>query len=99
MQQKVKQKIGQIYTMRGKKQENISEVLAGDIAAVAKLQYTSTNDTLADKERPIILKGVDFPKPVLSLAAHPKAKGDEEKISTGLSSLQKKTKLLRLQGQ
>jgi elongation factor G len=86
------EKFGQIYTMRGKKQENLSEVSAGDIAAVAKLQYTSTNDTLADKERPIILRGVDFPKPVLSLAAQPKAKGDEEKISTGLSKLTEEDK-------
>jgi elongation factor G len=86
------EKLGQIYTMRGKKQINLSQVSAGDIAAVAKLQYTSTNDTLADKEHPILLKGIDFPKPVLTLSAHPKSKGDEEKISTGLSKLTEEDK-------
>jgi elongation factor G len=81
------EKFGQIYVMKGKKQENVSEVAAGDIAAVAKLQNTSTNDTLCDKDNPIILKPIDFPKPVLSLAAQPKASGDEDKISSGLSKL------------
>lgn len=86
------EKLGQIYVMRGKKQENVSEVAAGDIAAVAKLQYTSTNDTLAEKEHSILLKEIDFPKPVLSLAAQPKAKGDEEKISAGLTRLMEEDK-------
>ena len=56
------EKFGQIYVMKGKKQENVSEVAAGDIAAVAKLQNTSTNDTLCDKDNPIILKSIDFPE-------------------------------------
>ena len=79
------EKSGQIYILKGKKQESVDEVVAGDIAAVAKLQHTSTNDTLCDSEKPIILKQIDFPKPVLTLAAEPKSKGDEDKISTGLS--------------
>ncbi|MDD4569165.1 MAG: elongation factor G [Tepidanaerobacteraceae bacterium] len=86
------EKFGQVYIMKGKKQENVTEVLAGDIAAVAKLQNTSTNDTLAEKENPILLKPIDFPKPVLSLAAQPKASGDEEKISSGLSRLMEEDK-------
>ncbi|MDI3481034.1 MAG: elongation factor [Tepidanaerobacteraceae bacterium] len=81
------EKIGQLYAMKGKKQENLSEVVAGDIAAVAKLQYTSTNDTLTDSDHPVILSGIEFPKPVLSMAVHPKSQGDEEKISAGLSRL------------
>ncbi len=86
------EKLGQIYILKGKKQENVTEVFAGDIAAVAKLQHTTTNDTLADKDKPIILKPVDFPKPVLSLAAQPKASGDEDKISSGLSRLMEEDK-------
>lgn len=81
------EKIGQLYVMKGKKQENVAEVVAGDIAAVAKLQYTSTNDTLTDKDHPVMLSGIEFPKPVLSLAVEPKSKGDEEKISAGLTRL------------
>ncbi len=86
------EKFGQIYALKGKKQENITEVLAGDIAAVAKLQYTTTNDTLADKENPILLKPIDFPKPVLTLAAQPKSSGDEDKISSGLARLMEEDK-------
>ncbi|WP_213974079.1 elongation factor G [Tepidanaerobacter acetatoxydans] len=86
------EKFGQIYALKGKKQENITEVLAGDIAAVAKLQYTTTNDTLADKENPILLKPIDFSKPVLTLAAQPKSSGDEDKISSGLARLMEEDK-------
>jgi len=89
---KESEKLGQLYIMKGKKQENVTEVVAGDIAAVAKLQHTSTNDTLAEKDHPIELKGIEFPKPVLSMAAQPKAKGDEEKISAGLSRLMEEDK-------
>ncbi|MCL6594299.1 MAG: 23S rRNA (uracil(1939)-C(5))-methyltransferase RlmD, partial [Alicyclobacillus sp.] len=81
------EKIGQLYVMRGKKQDNVSEVVAGDIAAVAKLQYTSTNDTLTEKDHPVMLSGIEFPKPVLSMAVQPKSQGDEEKISAGLTRL------------
>ncbi|MDN5300855.1 MAG: elongation factor [Thermoanaerobacteraceae bacterium] len=81
------EKIGQLYIMKGKKQENVAEVVAGDIAAVAKLQYTSTNDTLTDKDHPVVLSGIDFPRPVLSMAVQPKSQGDEEKISAGLTRL------------
>lgn len=83
----VAEKIGHLYFMRGKKQENAQLAVAGDIAAVAKLQSTFTNDTLCDKDHPILLEEIDFPKPVISFAAEPKSKGDEEKISSGLSRL------------
>jgi len=86
------EKFGQVYVMKGKKQENVTEVFAGDIAAVAKLQNTTTNDTLAAKENPVLLKPIDFPKPVLSLAAAPKSSGDEDKISSGLARLMEEDK-------
>lgn len=81
------EKVGQVYFMRGKKQINTDKVVAGDIGAVAKLQVTSTGDTLCDGAHPIILEGIDFPEPCISLAVEPKSKGDEEKISSGLSKL------------
>jgi len=86
------EKFGQIYVLKGKKQENVTEVFAGDIAAVAKLQNTSTNDTLASKENPVLLKPIEFPKPVLTLAAVPKSAGDEDKISSGLTRLMEEDK-------
>jgi len=82
------EKSSQLFMLRGKKQIPVDKVIAGDIGAVAKLQYTSTNDTLSDPSRPVILDKIEFPEPTLSLAIEPKSKGDEEKISAGLSKLQ-----------
>lgn len=83
----VAEKIGHLYFMKGKKQESVQIAAAGDIVAVAKLQNTYTNDTLCDKDHPILLKEIDFPKPVISFAVEPKSKGDEERISSGLARL------------
>ncbi|TYP48162.1 elongation factor G [Thermosediminibacter litoriperuensis] len=83
----VAEKIGHIYFMRGRKQENAEAAVAGDIVAVAKLQNTYTNDTLCDKDHPILLNTIDFPEPVISFAVEPKSKGDEDKISSGLARL------------
>ncbi|MDI3533744.1 MAG: elongation factor [Thermosediminibacterales bacterium] len=81
------EKIGQLYVINGKKQEAVDQVLPGDLAAVAKLQYTTTGDTLCNKDSKIVLKPIQFPKPSIALAVEPKAKGDEEKISVGLARL------------
>jgi len=81
------EKLVQMFIPRGKGQESVTEAGPGDIIAVAKLQATHTNDTLSDAAHPIIYEGVNFPRPVFSVAVHPKAKGDEEKIGTGLNRL------------
>jgi elongation factor G len=81
------EKVGQIYLMRGKKQVPVDAINAGDIGAIAKLQYTVTGDTLCDPAHPVKLKGIDFPAPVISKAVEPKSKGDEDKISMGLHRL------------
>lgn len=81
------EKIGQVYLILGKKQIPVDQVQAGDLAAVAKLQYTTTGDTLCDKDNPIVMKPIQFPKPTIYLAVEPKSKGDEEKISSGLARL------------
>ena len=81
------EKIGKLYMLSGKKQEEVKKVKAGDIGCVAKLEKTKTGDTLCDKGKNIILTGIEFPTPVLSMAVAPKTKGDEEKIISGLSKL------------
>lgn len=83
----ITEKIGHLYILRGKKQIEVSSLSAGDIGAVAKLSETSTGDTLCSKQEPIILEGIEFPEPNLSLAIVPKTKGDEEKIYAGLQKL------------
>ena len=81
------EKIGNLFLLRGKSQIAVENVVAGDIAAVAKLQYASTGDTLCDKNKPIKFERIVFPQPTLFMAVEPKAKGDEEKIGTGLNRL------------
>jgi elongation factor G len=85
--QKTAEKIGQLYNMNGKVRKNVDHVGAGDIGAVVKLKNTHTGDTLCDSRDPLILPAVDVPHPVHRVAVVPKAKGDEEKLSTGLHSL------------
>jgi elongation factor G len=82
------EKTAQVFMLRGKKQIPVDKLIAGDIGAVAKLQYTNTNDTLCDQAKPVVLDKIEFPEPALSLAVEPKAKGDEEKIGSGLNRLQ-----------
>jgi elongation factor G len=81
------ERIGQVFTMRGKTQESEAEIPAGDIGAVAKLQNTLTGDTLGTRQAPFALTGIDFPDPLLALAIEPKTKGDEDKLSTALHKL------------
>jgi elongation factor G len=81
------EKVGSMYFLKGKNQIQTQYIIAGDIGAVAKLQYTNTGDTLCDPNYNIIYDKFNFPEPVMSMAVHPKAKGDEDKISTGLNRL------------
>lgn len=81
------EKIAQLFLIKGKQQINTTQLVAGDIGAVAKLMITETNDTLCAKEKPVILPSIEFPQPMLCMAVLPKTKGDEEKISSGLTRL------------
>ena len=83
----VVEKIGKVYFLCGKKQVETKSVRAGDIGAVNKLDKTKTGDTLCQQGKDIILTGIEFPAPVLSMAVRPKTKGDEEKLVSGLTRL------------
>jgi elongation factor G len=85
-----------LFTMRGKEQEPLSEVPAGDLGAVAKLAETATGDTLAPKGTPVVVPPIEPPTPVLSVAIKPKSKGDEDKLMTGLHRLQEEDAALRV---
>ena len=90
------EKIGQIYLMRGREREEVSEAGAGHIAAVAKLKASRTGDTLCDKRTPIKLSKIDFPEGVASIALKPKAKKDQEKLSPCLSKLAEEDTALKI---
>ncbi len=81
------EKIGALYVLKGKKQESVDCLNAGDIGAVAKLVYTNTNDTLVSSaDSKIEFEKIEFPKPVISYAV--KALKDEEKAIQGLIKMQ-----------
>ncbi len=81
------ERIGQILLMRGKMQEPATEVPAGDIAAVVKLQNTHTNDTLSAKEKITTLDPIAFPPAAYTAAIAPKTKSDLDKMGTALSRI------------
>ncbi len=81
------EKMGKIVTVKGGKQEDAKEIIAGDIGVVTKLQSVKTGDTLSDPKNKLKLKGVDFPKPCLSMAVVVSKKGEEEKVAQGLQRL------------
>jgi elongation factor G len=82
-----KERIGQVLELQGKEHKPTNELGAGDIGAVAKLKDTHTGDVLLDAERDVELPQIGFPEPVMSFAVTPKAKGDEEKMASGLRRL------------
>src|SRR5580658_8969843 len=82
-----RERIGRLLQMHANKREDISEVLAGDIAAAVGLKTVSTGDTICDEKDPIILESIDFPAPVISVAVEPKTKADQEKMGVALGKL------------
>jgi len=81
------ERLSQLYVMNGKERKEVARLVAGDLGAVVKLKDTHTNNTLSSKAFAIILPAIEFPEPVISAAIVAKAKGDEEKIASGLHAL------------
>lgn len=82
-----KERIGQVFYLLGKKQIPANTLGPGEIGVVAKLRETNTGDTLCDDTHPIVFEKVKFAEPIISYAIAPKSKGDEEKVSIGLSRI------------
>ena len=81
------EKLGKLFFLRGKSQQELNYAEAGDIVAVAKLQYTQSGDTLCDKNDIIRFLPLDYPSPSYYIAIEPVDKGDEEKMGSGLARL------------
>jgi elongation factor G len=81
------ERVAQLFMIRGKVQEPIPYLIAGDIGAVAKLAETSTGDTLCGKDHPLALPAIAFPLPTMSVAVHPKTKADLDKLGSSLSRI------------
>src|SRR5215467_11440217 len=81
------EKIGQIYLLNGKTRTSVPSLNAGDIGAVVKLKDTHTGNTLCSPKKPVLLPKVDYPKPNIHASLKSGAKGEEDKIASGLSAL------------
>jgi len=91
------EKIGNVFYVRGKSTMQTDMVPAGDMAVVVKLQDTGTGDTLCEKDNPVVLEGIDFPVPTLTVAIAPKSKNDEDKLGDAINKLLEEDPTLRVE--
>ena len=91
-----KERVGRILQMHANHREEISEVYAGDIAAAVGLKNTTTADTLCDEKKIVVLKGMEFPEPVISQAVEPKSKADQDKMGLALQKLAEEDPTFRM---
>ena len=91
------ERVGQLFTLQGKKQIPLPEIIAGDMGTVAKLKVTTTGDTLTTKSKGVQFDPIVFPNPVLARAMVPKTRADEEKISNSLHRLVEEDPTLKVE--
>lgn len=91
-----KERIGRILQMHANQRKEITEVYTGEIAAAVGLKNTTTADTLCDEKNPCIMKGMEFPDPVIDIAIEPKSKGDQDKMALALQKLVEEDPTLRV---
>jgi elongation factor G len=81
------ERLSQLSILNGRNRKDVTQISAGDLGAVVKLKDTHTNNTLASKNLSVIIDEIEFPEAVIRSAILPKAKGDEDKIASGLHTL------------
>jgi len=91
-----KERVGRIVRLHADKREDVTEVEAGDIAAIVGLKGTTTGNTLCDPTKPIVLESITFPEPPVSIAIEPKTKADQEKMSLALQRLAEEDPTFRI---
>ncbi|HUD05498.1 MAG TPA: elongation factor G [Candidatus Saccharimonadales bacterium] len=91
-----KERVGRIVRMQADKREDVTEVTAGDIAAIVGLKGTTTGNTLCDVGHPIVLESIKFPEPPVSIAIEPKTKADQEKMGVALQRLAEEDPTFRI---
>ena len=91
------EKLNHLFFLKGKNQISTQEIIAGDIGAVSKLQYTETGDTLCSEKFQVVYDKINLPKAVMPMAILPKSKGDEEKISLSLSKLMEEDPVFKVE--
>lgn len=91
-----KERIGRILQMHANQRKEITEVYAGEIAAAVGLKNTTTADTLCDEKNPCVMKGMEFPDPVIDIAIEPKSKNDQDKMALAVQKLVEEDPTLRV---
>ena len=91
-----KERVGRIVRMQADKREDVTEVTAGDIAAIVGLKGTTTGNTICDTSHPIVLESITFPEPPVSIAIEPKTKADQEKMSLAMQRLAEEDPTFRI---
>ncbi|MDO4581072.1 MAG: elongation factor G [Bacillota bacterium] len=92
---KVDEKVSQLSTLQGKSALNLPEFALGDIGTVSKLTQTTTGDTLTTRDSGVLLEGIDFAEPNLTIAIVPKTKADEDKLGNAINRLLEEDPTLR----
>ncbi|HKU18469.1 MAG TPA: elongation factor G [Candidatus Saccharimonadales bacterium] len=92
-----KERVGRIVRLQADKREDVTEVTAGDIAAIVGLKGTTTGNTLCDPNNPIVLESITFPEPPVSIAIEPKTKADHDKMGIALQRLAEEDPTFRVQ--
>src|SRR6185503_5757463 len=91
-----KERVGRIVRLQADKREDVTEVTAGDIAAIVGLKGTTTGHTLTDPNNPVVLESITFPEPPVSIAIEPKTKSDQEKMSLAMQRLAEEDPTFRI---
>jgi elongation factor G len=91
------ERVGRILQMHANHREEREEIMAGEIAAGVGLKSTTTGDTLAADNAPIVLESMTFPDPVIAVAVEPKSKADQDKLGTGLARLAEEDPTFRVE--
>ncbi|HSX36171.1 MAG TPA: elongation factor G [Patescibacteria group bacterium] len=91
-----RERVGRIVRLHADKREDVTEVDAGDIAAIVGLKGTTTGHTLCDPTNPIVLESIVFPDPPVSIAIEPKTKSDQEKMGIALQRLAEEDPTFRI---
>ena len=82
-----REKVGHLFRVQGPKQEEVDSAVAGDLVAVAKIDSLEVSDTLCDPSDPVIFPAIAFPTPMVSRAAEPRTRGDDQRMSTALARI------------
>jgi elongation factor G len=90
------ERIGQLYSVKGKEQTPVHSTGPGDICVITKLTETASSDTLCSPDRPLQLRGIEYPQPAFTAALKPHSRADQDKLGTALHRVMEEDPALRM---